>query len=134
MYAHLWCDRAGRPGNCVPRSFGYGEAVAGNEVASDHQAGLAGLAESLDRLLQSPGLRRAGYRASRPGRRLGANGAIFISLAVLVFCTVLVRYFRRLPWPARGLPAYGTDAGSHDAHPATAGPAGQQARPPADAA
>src|SRR5262249_30358634 len=86
MYPHLWCDRAGRPVSCLPRSFGYGEAVAGNEVASDHQAGLAGLAESLDRLLQSPGsgLRRAGYRASRPGRRLGANGAIFITLAVLV--------------------------------------------------
>jgi predicted Na+-dependent transporter len=73
----------------VPRSFGYGEAVAGNEVASDRQAGLAGLAESLDRFLLPLVLVCAGLGIALPGpgRRLDANGAIFITLAVLVFCT-----------------------------------------------
>ena len=71
------------------RSFGYGEAVAGNEVASDRRAGLAGLAESLDRLLLPLVLVCAGLGIALPGagRRLDANGAIFITLAVLVFCT-----------------------------------------------
>jgi predicted Na+-dependent transporter len=63
--------------------------VAGNEAVTGRQLGLAGLAEFLDRFLLPLVLAVAGLGVAFPvpGRRLDADGAIFITLAVLVFCT-----------------------------------------------
>jgi predicted Na+-dependent transporter len=63
--------------------------VAGNEAVTGRQLGLAGLAEFLDRFLLPLVLAVAGLGVAipAPGRRLDADGAIFITLAVLVFCT-----------------------------------------------
>ena len=63
--------------------------MAGNEVAADRQAGLAAAAQWLDRFLLPLVLVCAGLGIALPGpgRRLDASGAIFITLAVLVFCT-----------------------------------------------
>jgi len=63
--------------------------VAGNEIVSGRQVGLAGLAGFLDRFLLPLVLVFAGLGVVLPGlgRRLDANGAILITLAVLVFCT-----------------------------------------------
>jgi len=63
--------------------------VAGNEIVSGRQVGLAGLAGLLDRFLLPLVLFTAGLGIvlPGPGRRLDANGAILITLAVLVFCT-----------------------------------------------
>jgi predicted Na+-dependent transporter len=60
--------------------------VAGNEIVSGRQVGLAGL---LDRFLLPLVLVFAGLGVVLPGlgRRLDADGAILITLAVLVFCT-----------------------------------------------
>ena len=70
-------------------SFGNGEPLASNEVVSGRQVGLAGLAGLLDRFLLPLVLVCAGLGIAlpAPGRRLDANGAILITLAVLVFCT-----------------------------------------------
>ena len=63
--------------------------MAGNEIVSGRQVGLAGLAGFLDRFLLPLVLVFAGLGVVLPGlgRRLDANGAILITLAVLVFCT-----------------------------------------------
>jgi predicted Na+-dependent transporter len=63
--------------------------VAGNEAVTGRRAGLAGLAELLDRFLLPLVLVVAGLGIAlpAPGRRLDADGAILITLAVLVFCT-----------------------------------------------
>jgi len=63
--------------------------VAGNEIVSGRQVGLAGLAEFLDRFLLPLVLLTAGLGIvlPGPGRRLDADGAILITLALLVFCT-----------------------------------------------
>ena len=63
--------------------------MAGNKIVSGRQVGLAGLAGFLDRFLLPLVLVFAGLGVVLPGlgRRLDANGAILITLAVLVFCT-----------------------------------------------
>jgi len=63
--------------------------VAGNEAVTGRQAGLAGLAAFLDRFLLPLVLVFAGLGVALPGpgRRLDADGAILVTLAVLVFCT-----------------------------------------------
>jgi predicted Na+-dependent transporter len=63
--------------------------VAGNKAATGRPVGLAGLAEVLDRFLLPLVLVIAGLGVAlpAPGRRLDADGAIFITLAILVFCT-----------------------------------------------
>jgi predicted Na+-dependent transporter len=66
-----------------------GEAVGGNDDVSGLSARLARLAGFLDRFLLPLVLISAGLAIALPGpgRRLDANGAILITLAVLVFCT-----------------------------------------------
>ena len=66
-----------------------GEAVGGNDDVSGLSARLARLAGFLDRFLLPLVLISAGLGVALPGpgRRLDANGAILITLAVLVFCT-----------------------------------------------
>jgi predicted Na+-dependent transporter len=63
--------------------------VAGNEIVSGRQVGLAGLSGLLDRFLLPLVLLTAGLGIALPGpgQRLDANGAILVTLAVLVFCT-----------------------------------------------
>ena len=63
--------------------------MAGNKAAAGRPVGLAGLAEFLDRFLLPLVLIIAGLGVAlpAPGRRLDAHGAIFITLAILVFCT-----------------------------------------------
>jgi predicted Na+-dependent transporter len=75
--------------------------VAGNEIVSGRQVGLAWLAEFLDRYLLPLVLLSAGLGIALPGpgRRLDADGAILVTLAVLVFCTgssVTFADFKRL--------------------------------------
>jgi predicted Na+-dependent transporter len=69
--------------------LGDGEAVAGSDGVSGRQATLARVAGFLDRFLLPLVLVTAGLGVALPGpgRRLDANGAILITLAVLVFCT-----------------------------------------------
>jgi predicted Na+-dependent transporter len=66
-----------------------GEAVGGNDDVSGLSGRLARLAGFLDRFLLPLVLISAGLGVALPGpgRRLDANGAILITLAVLVFCT-----------------------------------------------
>lgn len=66
-----------------------GEAVGGNDDVSGLSGRLARLAGFLDRFLLPLVLISAGLAIALPGpgRRLDANGAILITLAVLVFCT-----------------------------------------------
>ena len=63
--------------------------MEGKDLASGRQARLAGLAGLLDRFLLPLVLISAGLAivVPGPGRHLDANGAILITLAVLVFCT-----------------------------------------------
>jgi predicted Na+-dependent transporter len=63
--------------------------VAGNEIVPGRQVGLAGLPGLLDRFLLPLVLLTAGLGIvlPGPGRRLDADGAILVTLAVLVFCT-----------------------------------------------
>ncbi len=63
--------------------------MEGNDGVPGRQARLAGLAGFLDRFLLPLVLISAGLGVALPGpgRRLDANGAILITLAVLVFCT-----------------------------------------------
>jgi predicted Na+-dependent transporter len=70
-------------------SLGDGETVGASSGVSGLQARLAGLAGFLDRSLLPLVLIVAclGVALPGPGRRLDANGAILITLAVLVFCT-----------------------------------------------
>jgi len=66
-----------------------GEAVAGRGSMTGLQSRLAGVAGFLDRFLLPLVLAAAalGIALPAPGRWLDANGAILITLAVLVFCT-----------------------------------------------
>jgi predicted Na+-dependent transporter len=66
-----------------------GEAVAGIDRIPLRRARLAGLPGFLERFLLYLVLASAGLGIvlPGPGRRLDAHGAIFITLAVLVFCT-----------------------------------------------
>ncbi len=66
-----------------------GEAVGGSDDVSGLSARLARLAGFLDRFLLPLVLISAGLAVALPGpgRRLDADGAILITLAVLVFCT-----------------------------------------------
>ncbi len=63
--------------------------MGGSDAVSGRQARLAQLAGFLDRFLLPLVLISAGLGVAfpGPGRRLDANGAILITLAVLVFCT-----------------------------------------------
>jgi predicted Na+-dependent transporter len=63
--------------------------MGGHDGRSGHPASLAGLAALLDRFLLPLVLISAGLGIALPGpgRHLDANGAILITLAVLVFCT-----------------------------------------------
>lgn len=63
--------------------------MGGSDAVSGRQARLARLAGFLDRFLLPLVLVSAGLGVTLPGpgRRLDANGAILITLAVLVFCT-----------------------------------------------
>jgi predicted Na+-dependent transporter len=63
--------------------------VAGNKIVSGRQVGLAGLSGLLDRFLLPLVLLTAGLGIALPGpgRRLDTDGAILVTLAVLVFCT-----------------------------------------------
>ena len=66
-----------------------GEAVEGKDGVRGRGTRLAGLARLLDSFLLPLVLISAGlgFALPSPGRRLDANGAILITLAVLVFCT-----------------------------------------------
>ena len=63
--------------------------MAGDKAVTGRPGGRAGLAEFLDRFLLPLVLVVAGLGVAlpAPGRRLDADGAILITLAVLVFCT-----------------------------------------------
>ena len=63
--------------------------MAGDKAVTGRPGGLAGLAAFLDRFLLPLVLVVAGLGVAlpAPGRRLDADGAILITLAVLVFCT-----------------------------------------------
>src|SRR5215468_9043115 len=85
----LWCDRCASYLAVCGVPLREGEAVEGKGGVRGRGNRLAGLARLLDRFLLPLVLVFAGLgiAAPDPGRRLDANGAILITLAVLVFCT-----------------------------------------------